>query len=61
MQTIEAINKRRAKKDFDSKHHLTEAEEKTLLNTMIQAPTSFNIQRWRFVIFRDQALPLRIR
>ncbi len=61
MQTIEAINKRRAIKNFDSTHRLTQAEEQTLLNAMIQAPTSFNIQHWRFVIFRDPALRAKIR
>jgi nitroreductase len=32
-----------------------------LLEAMIQAPTSFNIQHWRFVILRDATLRAKIR
>lgn len=61
MNTLEAIDKRRAIKHFDDSHVLTEVEEKTLLNATIQAPTSFNIQHWRFVILRDPKLRAQIR
>ncbi len=61
MKTIEAIYNRRAIKHFDKEHQLTAEEESTLLNATIQAPTSFNIQQWRFVILRDQALRAKIR
>ncbi len=61
LNTMEAINSRRAVKHFDHQHMLTEIEEKTLLTAAIQAPTSFNIQHWRFVILRDSALRTRIR
>jgi len=61
MTTLETIYKRRAIKAFDPEHRLTEEEEKTLLEAMIQAPTSFNIQHWRFVILRDPELRKKIR
>ena len=61
MHTIDAVYKRRAVKHFDNKHRLTEAEERKLLEATIQAPTSFNIQHWRFVILRDPELRARIR
>jgi nitroreductase len=61
MNTIEAINKRRAIKAFDARHRLTGADERKLLEATIQAPTSFNAQHWRFVIFRDPELRARIR
>ncbi len=61
MDTIDAIYKRRAIKQFDTQHSLTEAEERKLLEAMIQAPTSFNIQHWRFVILRDPKLRARVR
>ena len=61
MNAIEAIYKRRAVKHFDDKHRLTEAEERKLLEAAIQAPTSFNIQHWRFVILRDPERRARIR
>jgi nitroreductase len=61
MNVIEAIYKRRAIKHFDDKHSLTEDEERKLLEATIQAPTSFNIQHWRFVILRDPELRAKIR
>ena len=61
INTIDAVYKRRAVKHFDSTHRLTEAEERKLLEATIQAPTSFNIQHWRFVILRDPELRARIR
>jgi len=61
MNAIEAVYKRRAVKHFDAQHTLSEAEERQLLEATIQAPTSFNIQHWRFVILRDPELRARIR
>ncbi|MCB1098755.1 MAG: nitroreductase family protein [Verrucomicrobiae bacterium] len=61
MNTLEAIYQRRAIKQFDRDHQLTQEEETTLLEAAIQAPTSFNIQHWRFVILRDSALREKIR
>ncbi len=61
MDVFEAIVSRRAVKQFDPSHRLTPAEERRLLEATIQAPTSFNIQHWRFVILRDPELRARIR
>ena len=61
MNTIEAIYKRRAVKAFDATHKLSADEERTLLEATIQAPTSFNIQHWRMVIFRDPELRAKLR
>ncbi len=61
MNAIEAIYKRRSIKLFDKDHQMSKDEENTLLEAMIQAPTSFNIQHWRFVILRDPKLRHRIR
>lgn len=61
MEAIEAIYTRRAIKQFDPEHRLTETEERDLFEATIQAPTSFNIQHWRFVILRDPELRRRIR
>lgn len=61
MNTIEAIYKRRAIKAFDADHRLSAEEERRLLEATIQAPTSFNAQHWRMVIFRDPALRARLR
>ena len=61
MDVFEAIRARRAIKHFDPEHRLTPEEEKKLLEAAIQAPTSFNIQHWRFVILRGPELRTRIR
>ncbi|MBP0028003.1 nitroreductase family protein [Roseofilum sp. Guam] len=61
MDTLQAIYQRRSIKGFDPNHKLTPEEEGKLLEAMIQAPTSFNIQHWRFVILRDPELREKIR
>ncbi|MEM8935218.1 MAG: nitroreductase family protein [Pseudomonadota bacterium] len=61
MDTFEAIETRRAIKEYDAGHRLTPEEEKKLLTAAIQSPTSFNIQHWRFMILRDPDLRARIR
>lgn len=61
MDTFQAIYNRRAVKHFDPNHKLTPEEESRLLEAAIQAPTSFNIQHWRFVILRNPELREKIR
>ncbi len=61
MDTLDTIYQRRSIKGFDPDHQLSPDEEQTLLEAMIQSPTSFNIQHWRFVILRDPALRQTIR
>lgn len=61
MDIFEAIYNRRAVKHFDKEYKLSKEEELKLLEATIQAPTSFNIQHWRFVILRDTNLRSRIR
>jgi nitroreductase len=58
---MSAIYGRRAIKHFDPNHVMTPEEETTLFEATIQAPTSFNIQHWRFVVIRDPALRSKIR
>ncbi len=61
MDTLDAIYQRRSVKAFDPEHRFSEEEEQKLLEATIQAPTSFNIQHWRFVILRDPELRAKIR
>jgi nitroreductase len=61
MDTFDAIYQRRAVKGFDPDHRMPPEDEKKLLEATIQAPTSFNIQHWRFVILRDPDLRRKIR
>lgn len=61
MNVFDAIVQRRAVKAFDPSHVITAEDERRLLEAAIQAPTSFNIQHWRFVILRDPALRAQVR
>ena len=61
MNVIESIYKRRSIKQFDTNHKMTKDEETKLFEAVIQAPTSFNIQHWRFIVFRDPELRAKIR
>ena len=61
MDTFEAIYSRRAVKQYDPEHTFSEEEIRKLLEAAVQAPTSFNIQHWRFVLVRDKDLRRKIR
>lgn len=54
MNVFDAIKKRRAVKQYDADHKLTEQELRTLLSAAALAPTSFNIQNRHFVAVVDQ-------
>lgn len=61
METLEAIAQRRAVKEFDPHHRMSEAEVEQLLSLAMLSPTAFNIQNWRFVVVRDPELRQQIR
>lgn len=53
MNVSEAIQNRRAVKNFDPAHDMTEEIFRTLMDLALQAPSSFNLQHTRFVRVRD--------
>ena len=61
MDTFDAIYQRRAVKHYDPQHEFTDNEIDKLMEAAIQAPTSFNMQNWRFVLVRDKGLRKEIR
>jgi len=61
METITAIETRRAVKHYDPEHRMTEAEIKQLMSLAMLSPTAFNIQNWRFVLVQDPELRKKIR
>ena len=61
METFDAIYQRCSIKEYDAEHKLLPEEETKLLEAATQAPTSFNMQHWRFVIVRDPELRQKIR
>ena len=61
MELFDAIYQRRAIKAFDPAYTISSDDEKKLFEAAIQAPTSFNIQHWRFVVVRDKDLRTEMR
>ncbi len=61
MDVFTTIETRRAIKQFDPGHRMTEEEINRLLSLAILSPTAFNIQHWRFVVVRDASLREQIR
>lgn len=61
MNTLEAIQARRAVKHYDPEHRMTDEEIQKLLGAAMQAPTAFNIQHWRFVVVTDPEIRKEIR
>ena len=61
MNVLEAIRARRAVKHFDPAHTISDAVIEQLIEAAMQAPTSFNIQHWRFVVVKDPELRKQIR
>ena len=60
MDTIEAINTRRAIKKFDRAYKMTPEQVNSLMKLTILAPTSYNQQNWRFVTITEQSVKDRI-
>ncbi|AXF85659.1 Putative NAD(P)H nitroreductase MhqN [Ephemeroptericola cinctiostellae] len=54
MNVFQAINARRAVKSFDPNHQMPADIERQLLEAARLAPTSFNIQHWRFLLLKDE-------
>jgi nitroreductase len=52
----DAIKNRRSVSVFDPGHQVSEAEVRELVEAANLSPSSFNIQHWRFVWLRDEAL-----
>lgn len=61
MNTLEAIQSRRAIKHYDADHRMSDGEIRQLLETAMLAPTAFNIQHWRFVTVLDPEVRKQIR
>ncbi|MEM7228384.1 MAG: nitroreductase family protein [Planctomycetota bacterium] len=61
MDTFDAIYGRRAVKHYDADHEMPDADLRKILEAAMQAPTSFNIQHWRFVVVKDPAQRQKVR
>ncbi|HIN85727.1 MAG TPA: nitroreductase family protein [Myxococcales bacterium] len=56
MDVREALEQRRAIKQFDPEQELTDAELRRLLEPVLLTPTSYNLQHYRFVVVRKKEL-----
>jgi len=61
MDVSRAIEERRAVKHFDPNHAMSDEEIDQLMSLALLAPTSFNIQNWRFVMVQDPEQRKRLR
>ena len=61
MDTLQAIEARRAVKHYDPQHRMTDQEIDQLLTLARLAPSAFNIQNARFVLVRDPELRRQVR
>ena len=61
MTATEAIKTRRSVKHFDPAHRMTDEETTRLIELAKLAPSSFNMQNYRFVLVRDPELRNQIR
>lgn len=61
MDTFDAIYGRRAIKHYDPQYAMSEADVQRLMEAVLQSPTSFNMQNWRFVVVRDPELRQQLR
>lgn len=61
MDTFQAVTERRAIKHYDPAFKMPEKDLQQLLDLVIQSPTSFNIQNWRFVLVEDKKLRQEIK
>jgi nitroreductase len=61
LDVIEAIETRRSVKHFDPDHRMTKEEVARLIGLAKLAPSSFNMQNYRFVLVRDPELRKQIR
>lgn len=61
MKTIEAIQKRRSIRHYDSTFKISDKEIEELIELAILSPTSYNIQHWKFVVISDPKLRTEIK
>ena len=60
MTVTEALQKRRAVKDYDADFVIPAADIKDLFSKTLLTPSSFNLQHWRFAAVVDPAVKTRL-
>ena len=57
----EVIKERHSVRKYDSTYQISKEEIKDMLKEAIQAPSSSNLQPWRFIVIQDQELKKELR
>lgn len=61
MNVIEAIKTRQSIKEYDPKVTISKEEILTMLEEAHQAPSSWNLQPWRFVVIQSQDMRAQLK
>lgn len=61
MDALEAIRARRSVKHYEPGFVIPQEDVDTLFAHALEAPTSFNIQHWRFILAEDKELRTQLR
>jgi nitroreductase len=54
MNLADAIKQRRSTKSYDTERGVDDATLRELFELVLESPSSFNLQHWRFVVVRDE-------
>jgi nitroreductase len=52
---FDVVSSRRSVKAYDASHQISKDEIRQLLTVAQQAPSSWNLQQWKFLVFDEQA------
>lgn len=61
MEFAQVVQQRRSIRTYDPSQPISDAELRALFELVRLTPSSFNVQHWRFVVVRDQALKTQLR
>lgn len=61
LDDMELFRKRHSVRHFDASHQLSDQEIKNLLEIAGTAPSSWNLQHWKFIAFTDAAAKAKLR
>lgn len=61
MEFSQIVRERRSVRLYDENHSISDEELRDIFEKVSLTPSSFNLQHWRFVVVRDQAIKEQIK
>ena len=61
MNVLEAIQQRQSIREYDAIYKISQEEILTILNEAGRAPSSWNLQPWRFVVIQDETIKAQLK